>query len=116
MKIFKVMAWLFQLNDSPSLPKIMDIDELAAWLKVEPNQIKRSIKREQLVAGLHYFIIDDEVRFVVNNNIIVAIMDHCAKAAQLARKIADNSKTQATVERQKKVVKNSTNNEDRKTA
>ena len=116
MNIFnKVMVWLFQQNNCPSLPVIMDIDGLAAWLKVEPNQIKRSIKREQLVAGLHYFIIDDEVRFVVNDNIIVAIMDHCAKAAQLSRKIADNTKTQTTVEHQKKFIKKSPNNEERKT-
>ena len=116
MNIFKVLAWLFQQNNRPSLPAILDIDGLAALLKVEPYQIKRAIKREQLVAGIHYFIIDDQVRFVANENTIVAIVDHCAKAAQLSRKIADNSKTQATVERQKKVVKNSTNNEDRKPA
>ncbi len=112
----KVMVWLFQQNNCPSLPVIMDIDGLAAWLKVEPIQIKRAIKREQLVAGLHYFLVDDEVRFVVNDNIIVAIMDHCGKAAKLARKIADNTQTQAKVERQKKLMKKSTNNEDRKTA
>lgn len=74
------------------LPTILDIDGMAALLKVKPAKLKKAVKIGQLSPGRHFFIIDDEVRFYPTGDLFRLIMEDCHKSAQIGQKIADMEK------------------------
>ena len=114
MAQFIIRLFIGILGHNSATPLIMTKDELANLLKVRKQDIDKAIKIRQLVAGRHYFLINDKVLFHVSGDLFCRILDDCHASAQIGEKIAAAAQAKAPVSNRAK--NGDTSNQERNAA